>query len=164
MLYVLPVLLLAAPVTFLGLLGYAFGRAGAWRTGPAVMRSLAALLAAAAVCCYGLGLLGLAATALDAEDGGADSAPLIPCRVPGEPHRADHVTGYTVRYVPLRFVCQTSDGHDYAAPGLPGWLTTSAAGLALASAALAGTAAARTRPPRTGAAPAREPATAARPR
>jgi hypothetical protein len=153
MAYALFFLLPAVPVAVLGLLGYGLGRGGAWRTGPARLRSLAALLAAAAACCYGLGLLGLATAVLDSDDSGTDSAPLRPCRVPGEPHRAEHVVGYTVRYLPLGFICETTDGDGYPAPGLPRALSTSSAGLALASAALAGTAAVRSRPPRTGAGP-----------
>jgi hypothetical protein len=146
-------LLPAAPVAAFGLFGYAFGRRGAWRSGVDRLRSTAAVLGAAATCVYGLGLLGLAGAVMDAEDGGVDSAPLLPCRVPGDPERAMHVTGYTVGYLPVRFVCETSNGDDYAPETAPGWVGTAAAGLALAAAAAAcGAAAAGARPARRGAA------------
>ncbi|MGW5354469.1 hypothetical protein ACWERV_28620 [Streptomyces sp. NPDC004031] len=79
-----------------------------------------------------MGLLALTLTILDAQDNGADTSPLRPCRVAGHPERAANVTGYRVEYVPLRFVCDTTDGDDYSADAVPGWITPVAAGFAVA--------------------------------
>jgi hypothetical protein len=46
---------------------------------------------------------------MDAAENGADSAPLRPCRAPGREQRASGPgsVDYTVRYLPIRFVCET---------------------------------------------------------
>ncbi|WP_031511884.1 hypothetical protein [Streptomyces sp. NRRL F-5123] len=134
MAYALFLLLPGCPITALALAGYGFGRHRLRRAGrQARLRSVAALAGSAAAAVYTVGLLALALAVMDAEDGGADSSPLRPCRVAGEPERAARVTGYRVEYVPLRFVCETTDGNDYSAGAVPGWVGPAAAGFALAS-------------------------------
>lgn len=132
----------AGLVTVAGAVGYSLStlaRAGVRRTGRAVwFRCAAWFLVAAAAAVYTFGLLAVALTVLDAEDGGADSSPLRPCRTPGQWQRALHVVDYTVDYVPLRFVCRTNDGEDYAADSVPGYVNPAALGLALAAAACGG--------------------------
>ncbi|WP_404956536.1 hypothetical protein [Streptomyces sp. 147326] len=69
---------------------------------------------------------------VEAEDGGASSSPLLPCRTPGQEERASKVVGYTVDYVPLRFVRETTGGGRYAAESVPGYVNPAVAGFALA--------------------------------
>ncbi|MFG2980690.1 hypothetical protein ACGFYQ_05445 [Streptomyces sp. NPDC048258] len=141
-------LLLLVPaglVAGLGLLGYGFvtlGRVGRRRTGDRVWhRGLAALLGAVAVAFYTWGLLHVAGAVVDAEDGGTDSSPLRPCRTPGQWERALTVVDYTVDYVPLRFVCETTGGGRYAAESVPGYVNPAVLGFALAAVVCAGAAA-----------------------
>ncbi|WP_329133700.1 hypothetical protein OG552_16715 [Streptomyces sp. NBC_01476] len=140
MLAVLALILLIAAVTVFGLAGYGFGtlgRAGLRRPGPGVvLRSAAAVLGAVAVACYAVGLLGVAGAVLEAHDGGADSAPIRPCRT-GSPERDAHIADYSVRYVPLGFVCETADGASYVTDDVPAHLNSAAAGTALAAVACA---------------------------
>ncbi|WP_327416298.1 hypothetical protein [Streptomyces sp. NBC_01233] len=125
----LPLLLLpAAPVVTLGLLGYGFGTLGR----PGRYRSVAALLGAVAAGFYTWGLLHVAGAVVGAQDGGASSSPLLPCRTPGQEERASKVVDYTVDYVPLRFVCETTGGGRYAAESVPGYVNPAVAGFALA--------------------------------
>ncbi|MGW1490559.1 hypothetical protein [Streptomyces sp. NPDC002402] len=125
--------------------GYGFGslgRAGHRRAGREVwLRSLAAILGAVAAALYTWGLLHVAGAVLDAEDGGADSSPLRPCRTPGQWERALRVVDYTVDYVPLRFVCETKGGGSYAAESVPGYVNPAVLSSVLAAAACAGAAA-----------------------
>ncbi|MFE0174132.1 hypothetical protein ACFWZ2_17600 [Streptomyces sp. NPDC059002] len=102
---------LVAAIVALGLFGYGCG--AVTRRGPAV-RAVAALLGAVAAAAYALGGVCLGLTVLDATDGGADSAPMRPCRVAG-PERANHVVDYEVEFVPLGFTCVVEDsgGEDY---------------------------------------------------
>lgn len=113
-----------------GLLGFALGRSGVRAEGPARLRGVAALLGAAAAFLYTWGVLHVAGSVLEAEDGGASSSPLPPCRVPGEWERALKVVDYSVDVVPLRFVCETTDGDGFAA-GVPGYVNPGVAGLVL---------------------------------
>lgn len=55
------------------------------------------------------GLAHLVGAVMDAAENGADSAPLRPCRAPGREQRAQDPgsVDYTVRYLPIRFVCET---------------------------------------------------------
>ncbi|MEU9032682.1 hypothetical protein AB0D46_35295 [Streptomyces sp. NPDC048383] len=115
------------------------GRGGASRH--LWLRGSAAFLAAAAVALYTWGLLHLAGTVLDAEDGGTDSSPLRPCRVPGHPERAAEVVDYTVSYVPLRFLCEEKDGESYSAKSVPAYVNPAVLGFALAAVACVGAAA-----------------------
>ncbi|QKV96319.1 hypothetical protein HUT19_35245 [Streptomyces sp. NA02950] len=137
-------LLPAGLVTAFGLAGHGFsllGRAGLRRTGrDARLRVLAALLGGAAAALYTWGLLLVAGAVLEAEDGGTDSSPLRPCRIPGQEERAQHVVDYSVSYVPLRFVCETTGGGSYAAESVPGYVNPAVLGFALAAVVSAGAA------------------------
>ncbi|MFB7178051.1 hypothetical protein ACFCYI_10140 [Streptomyces sp. NPDC056257] len=123
----------AAPVVALGLLGYGIGTLGrrGWN------RNVAALLGAVAAGFHAWGLLHVAGAVVEAEDGGASSSPLPPCRTPGPQERAAKVVDYSVDYVPLRFVCETTGGGSYAAESVPGYVNPTVAGLVLASAVCA---------------------------
>ncbi|WP_328535231.1 hypothetical protein [Streptomyces sp. NBC_00344] len=141
-------LLLFIPVGLLlsfAFAGYSFGtlgRIGLRRADRETwFRCLAAFLAAVAAAVYTWGLLVVGLAVLDAEDGGAGSSPLQPCRTPGQWERALHVVGYTVDYVPLRFVCETKDGGSYAAESVPGYVDPAALGFALAAVVCVGAAA-----------------------
>ncbi|MFE9636191.1 hypothetical protein [Streptomyces sp. NPDC006463] len=135
----------AGLVAAFGFFGYGLvtlGRIGRRRTGPPVwQRGLAALLAGVAAAFYTWGLLHVAGAVVDAEDGGTDSSPLRPCRTPGQWERALTVVDYTVDYVPLRFVCETTGGGRYAAESVPGYVNPAVLGFALAAAVCAGAAA-----------------------
>ncbi|MFG2751701.1 hypothetical protein OG264_01785 [Streptomyces xanthophaeus] len=99
------------------------------------LRTAAALFGAVAVALYTWGLLFVAGDVLEAEDGGTDSSPVRPCRLPGEPERMLHVVDYTVDWVPLRFVCETKGSGSYSAQSVPGYVNPAALGFALATAA-----------------------------
>ncbi|WP_446038651.1 hypothetical protein [Streptomyces sp. SID1121] len=142
------VLLLLIPVgliTAFGLAGYGFGglgRVGVRGAGREMwLRCLGSLLGAGAVAVYTWGLLLLAGAVLEAEDGGTDSAPLRPCRTPGQWERALHVIDYDVDYVPLRFVCETTGGGSFAADAVPGYVNPVVVGFALGAVVCAGVAA-----------------------
>ncbi|MFF3332259.1 hypothetical protein ACFYWX_22310 [Streptomyces sp. NPDC002888] len=144
MLYLLLLLVIAAAVTAFGLTGFGFGqlaRTGVRRAGAATgLRVLAALTGAAAVAVYAWGLLIVSGAVLTAEDGGTDSAPPQSCRTPGwwERHQQGiEIVDYTVDFVPLGFVCETSDGGSYDTGDVPGYVNPAAFGLALASAGCA---------------------------
>jgi hypothetical protein len=138
-------LLPAGLVLTLGLVGYGFGSlAGECVPGAdrqRGLRSLAALTGAVSAAVYTWGLLIVAGTVLEAEDGGTSSSPLLPCREPVRWERALEVVDYTVDYVPLRFVCVMQDGGEYAAESVPGYVNPVVAAFALASAASASAAA-----------------------
>ncbi|MFC7307776.1 hypothetical protein ACFQVC_26575 [Streptomyces monticola] len=148
-----PLLVLFLPaglISSLGLLGYGLGTLG--RTGlrradrRRRLRSGAALLGATAAAVYTWGLLHVAGAVLEAEDGGAGSSPLLPCRTPGQWERALTVVDYTVDYLPLRFVCETTDGGAYAAESVPDYVNPAALGLTLAAAVCLTVAATRESP------------------
>ncbi|WP_432011344.1 hypothetical protein [Streptomyces cucumeris] len=132
-------------VTAFGLTGHGLsllGRGALRRTGEgAWFRTLAALLGGAAMAVYTWGLIIVALTALSAEDGGAGSSPLIPCRIPAEEERVQHVIDYRIDYIPLRFVCETNGHGDYATDDVPGYINPSVLTLSLAAVASAGAAA-----------------------
>ncbi|MGY0486668.1 hypothetical protein [Streptomyces sp. WG-D5] len=91
------------------------------------LRGGAALAGAAALALYLWGLLGVVGAVLTAEDGGTDSSPVIPCRT-GDMDRDVHIVDYTVRYVPLGFVCETDDGRaPYATSDVPAYVNPGAA-------------------------------------
>ncbi|MFD3700407.1 hypothetical protein ACFWUZ_30510 [Streptomyces sp. NPDC058646] len=140
-------LLLLLPAGFVAALVFAgCGLSGLRHSGRAArLRSLAALLAAVAAALYTWGLLHVAGAVVAAEDGGAGSSPLPPCRTPGQWERAQHVIDYSVDYVPLRFVCETTGGGAYAAEAVPVHVNPAVLVLALASAGCAGAAALGTR-------------------
>ncbi|WPO69758.1 MULTISPECIES: hypothetical protein [unclassified Streptomyces] len=137
----LPVLLLVVSITAFGLAGYGFGRLGArgvrgWDR-PVVLRSLAALFGAAAAAVYTWGLLCVALTVLDAEDGGAGSAPVRPCAEADAQAWGAAAVDYRVEYLPVRFVCETGDGRSHATDDVPGYVTPAAVGAGLTAAVLA---------------------------
>ncbi|QFZ73940.1 hypothetical protein GFH48_12395 [Streptomyces fagopyri] len=147
MVLLLLLLLPGGPVACVALARYGFGRLGHPGAGPADgggrLRGTAALLGAAAVAVYVWGLLHVAGAVLAAEDGGTDSAPVRPCRTPGwqEWARDPGITGYTVSYLPLRFVCETGDGGRYATGHVPRYVNPAFLCLTVAAVATAGSAA-----------------------
>lgn len=123
-------------------LGYAFGRARRRYSGKqAWLRSAAGLLGAVAAGIYTWGLLHVAGAVLAAEDGGAGSSPLLPCRQRVPMEQASKVVDGDVDFVPLRFVCVTTDGTDYAAGAVPGYVNVVVYGCAVVAALCAGAAA-----------------------
>lgn len=140
MFLVLLLLVLIAVVTAVGLAGHGASVLGSrrarGRAAGAPLHALAAFAGAAAVAMYAWGLL-LVAGAEMSSDGGADSAPAPPCRMPGYEERALHVVGRSVSFLPLGFVCETSDGGDYTSEDVPGYVNPAVAVLALSAAASA---------------------------
>ncbi|MFF8192280.1 hypothetical protein ACF05L_15795 [Streptomyces bobili] len=53
---------------------------------------------------------------------------------PGQEERASTVVDYTVSYVPLRFVCETSGGGSYASDTVPDYVNPGVLVLALTAA------------------------------
>ncbi|MER5805531.1 hypothetical protein [Streptomyces mirabilis] len=84
---------------------------------------------------YAWGMLYVAGAALEAEDGGADSSPIRPCRT-GMQERDYWIDDYHVWWVPVRFVCHRSDGSTYDRE-VPGYVNPALAGLAGSAVALA---------------------------
>ncbi|MET7705241.1 hypothetical protein [Micromonospora sp. NPDC005413] len=94
-------------------------------------------------------LLHLGYAVMQAEDGGAGSFPIEPCREAG-PQRAGQVDGYEVSYLPLRFECHLSSGGAYVTSSVPGYVNPTTAVLGLITATcgvLAATTAQRARRP-----------------
>ncbi|MYV98959.1 hypothetical protein GT354_11810 [Streptomyces sp. SID3343] len=87
----------------------------------------AVVAGAAVIALYGWGMLFVSAAVLDAEDGGADSSPIRPCRTPGWEVR--DIVDYRVDYLPIRFVCETSDGESYATDAVPDYVNPALSGL-----------------------------------
>ncbi|MER6166622.1 hypothetical protein [Streptomyces violaceorubidus] len=109
-------LLLVAVVSAVGLTGHgasvlAARRARGMGAGP-VLHALAAFAGAAVVALYAWGLLHVTGAVMES-DGGAGSAPAPPCRMPG--------------YLPLGFVCETTDGADYTSDDVPGYVNPATA-------------------------------------
>ncbi|MEV3861568.1 hypothetical protein AB0J38_45610 [Streptomyces sp. NPDC050095] len=70
---------------------------------------------------------------MDAEDGGADSAPMLPCRsAPRSPEYVD----YHVRFLPLGFVCEAEGGGEDVADTVPPYVNPAPAGLGLVTVCL----------------------------
>ncbi|MFJ9545056.1 hypothetical protein [Streptomyces erythrochromogenes] len=86
------------------------------------LTALAGLLGACAAGFYTWGLLHVAGAVLEAEDGGAWSSPLPPCRTAAAGERVAQVVDYTVSYVPLGFVCETTGGGGYDSGSVPGYV------------------------------------------
>ncbi|MFH0518837.1 hypothetical protein ACHBTE_16900 [Streptomyces sp. M41] len=104
---------------------------------PGVLRALAALAGAGACALYAWGLLGVAGAVMEAEDGGTDSSPAWACRTPGwaERHqRGIEIVDHGVSFLPLGFVCETSDGGSYDTGDVPSYVNPGVLGLALAAA------------------------------
>ncbi|MFB7655603.1 MULTISPECIES: hypothetical protein [unclassified Streptomyces] len=137
MFLVLLLLVVIAVVSAMGLAGHgasvlAARRARGPGAGP-LLHALAAFAGAAAVAVYGWGLLHVAGAAMES-NGGANSAPAPPCRMPGYEERALHVIDQSVSFLPLGFVCETSDGDDYTSDDVPGYVNPGTAVLALTAA------------------------------
>ncbi|MET7692360.1 hypothetical protein ABZT06_30995 [Streptomyces sp. NPDC005483] len=134
MFLLVPLLILVLAITAFALLGYGGGRIADWLAHrarfPTALRGSAALAGAAAAAMYAWGLLGVGGAVLEAEDGGANSAPLPPCR--GN-EQAAHVIDYSVSFLPLSFDCELTDGGSYSAGTIPGYVNPAAVGLALAA-------------------------------
>ncbi|WP_405583276.1 hypothetical protein [Streptomyces sp. NBC_01092] len=135
---------LIAVITAVGLAGYGsrtLADRRARHTGtPGALRGLAALAGAGACALYAWGLLGVCGAVMVAEDGGTDSAPPQSCRTAGwwERHQQGiEITGHTVTYVPLGFVCETSDGGSYDTGDVPGYVNPAVLALALTAAGCA---------------------------
>ncbi|MEV5436130.1 hypothetical protein AB0K80_08880 [Streptomyces sp. NPDC052682] len=127
----LPLLLvmLIAVVAAVALAGHGcqtLSRHGPGRGDPApALRALAGLTGAAALLLYAWGALAVAGAVLEAEDGGTSSAPLGACA-----HTAEPVVGYSVAYVPLRFVCETAGARqDVVSDTVPGYVNPGVAAL-----------------------------------
>lgn len=107
---------------------------------PVWLRALAALCGAVAAGVYACGLLIVVLSTLSAEDGGTDSSPARPCRTAGwwERHqRGVEIVGHSVSFVPLGFVCETSDGGRYDNGDVPEFVNPGTLGFALAGAGCA---------------------------
>ncbi|MBM7490592.1 hypothetical protein JOD64_001814 [Micromonospora luteifusca] len=103
------------------------------RDRPGWLRTVALLAGAGTVAMYAWGLLHLGYAVLRAEDGGAGSFPIEPCREAG-PQRASQVDGYEVSYLPIRFECRVSGGGTYVTSSVPGYVNPSATALGLLTA------------------------------
>jgi hypothetical protein len=104
-----------------------------------VLRKLAFAAGLAAFALYLWGLLSVLGAIVQAEDGGADSSPILPCRTtngqeggPEDP-RAAQVVDYSVDFAPLRFVCETTGGGGYVTDTVPGYVNPAVFGLVLAA-------------------------------
>lgn len=133
-----------AAITAVALTGHGFGRLadrGLRRSGlPVILRGVAALTGAAAFALYAFGLLGVIGAIMTAQDGGTDSAPPQSCRTAGWWERHEQgieIVDWSVSYVPLGFVCETSDGGSYDNGDVPGYVNPAALGLALTAAGCA---------------------------
>jgi len=132
---------LVAAVLAFALAGYGFGRlaeCGVRRAElPILLRGLGGLAGAVAAALYAWGLLIVVGAIVTARDGGTDSAPPQSCRTAGwwERHeRGVDIVDYSVSYIPLGFVCETSDGGTYDNGDVPGYLNPALLGFALAGA------------------------------
>ncbi|KUM90364.1 MULTISPECIES: hypothetical protein [Streptomyces] len=95
---------------------------------PRGLRGVATLAGLVALAVYAWGLLHLAGSVLEAEDGGVNSAPMPPCR---GSEQAAQVIDYSVSYLPLSFDCELSGGGSYSAGAIPGYVNPVAVGSAL---------------------------------
>lgn len=95
---------------------------------------MAALLACSgALSLHVWGMLHVLGAALQAEDGGAGSSPLGPCREAGA-QIASHVVGYDIGYLWLRFDCLLSDGGTFTTSVVPGYVSPATALLGVTAA------------------------------
>ncbi|MEV6962687.1 hypothetical protein AB0M97_26615 [Streptomyces sp. NPDC051207] len=118
------------------------GRGGRW-SGADRLRGAAVVAGLVAGGSYLLGLAAVGLAVLDAADGGTDSAPYRPCRTEGwleRSARGIEIVDYSVRYLPLAFRCETSDGGRYDSGEVPGWVNPVAVGGALLAAGCRGAA------------------------
>ncbi|MFJ9246962.1 hypothetical protein [Streptomyces sp. NPDC101776] len=98
-----------------------------------VLRKLAGAAGLVAFALYLWGLLNIMGALLEVGDGGNDSSPLRPCRTADWQYdqRVLSVTGYSVDFVPLRFVCKTKDGGSFVSGTVPGYVNPAVFGLVL---------------------------------
>ncbi|MGV9914302.1 hypothetical protein [Streptomyces tendae] len=140
MFLVLLLVVVVAVVTAVGLTGHGASVLAARRArGPGAgraLRALAAVAGAAAVAVYAWGLLHVTGAVMES-NGGAGSAPAPPCRTPGHEERALHVIDQSVSFLPLGFVCETTDGGEYTSDDVPGYVNPVTAALALTAVASA---------------------------
>lgn len=104
------------------------------------LRALAGFAGAGACVLYAWGLLAVCGAVMTAEDGGTDSAPPRSCRTAGwseRQQRGIQIVDYSISYVPVGFVCETSDGGSYDNGDVPGYVNPGVAGLALTAAGCA---------------------------
>jgi hypothetical protein len=101
----------------------------------APFRVVAGIAGGAAALLYLWGLLCVGLAAMQAEDGGAGSSPMPPCRTGVSPELSGRVVDYSVSYFPLRFGCETVDGETYDSADVPGYVTPGVAVLALTAVA-----------------------------
>ncbi|MDO0914643.1 hypothetical protein QQM39_28560 [Streptomyces sp. DT2A-34] len=104
---------------------------------PAALRGVAALAGAGACALCAWGLLAVCGAVMTAEDGGTDSSPPRSCRTAGWSERHQQgieIVDYKIPYVPLGFVCETSDGGRYDNGDVPGYVNPAVLGLALTAA------------------------------
>lgn len=147
MLSLLALLIVVGTIGGVMLAGYGFGTLG--RIGfraadrQVRLRCFAAVLGAGAVGMYTWGMLHLAGAALDAGDGGTGSSPVVPCVLSDRGGEAADVVDYSVSLLPLRFVCETTDGEDFAAGTVPGYVNPAVPAFVLPALACAATAAIR---------------------
>jgi hypothetical protein len=94
-----------------------------------VLWGFAVFTGVALVVLYAWGLLYVAGGVLEAEDGGADSSPFRPCRTSG--WEARDIVDYRVEYLPIAFVCETSDGESYVTEEVPAYVNPALLGLAM---------------------------------
>ncbi|MFJ3187120.1 hypothetical protein [Streptomyces halstedii] len=131
-------------IMLFGLAGYGFGslgRVGVRQAGPALrLRSGAAILGAATVALYTWGLLHLAGAVIGADGNGASASPRPSCRTADQDLWAT-VVDSRVDYLPLRFVCETSDGGSYVPDIVPGYIGPAVAAFGLSAVVCAAAAA-----------------------
>ncbi|MEV4504952.1 hypothetical protein [Streptomyces klenkii] len=99
-------------------------------------KDLALILGGAAIGVYAWGMAHTGLAVMQAEDGGAGSFPLKPCR-DTDATKAVRVIGYEVDFVPLRFECRLDDGTRYRASSVPDYINPAALGLSLIAVTLA---------------------------
>lgn len=112
--------------TLLALVVIVFGVVGAVRAGrhssARRLRAGALLVLGVGIGAYAWGMAHVGTAVLEAEDGGADSSPLRPCRGEADATTVARVDGYRVRLVPLRFECHLAGGGSYVTSAVPGYL------------------------------------------
>ena len=84
-----------------------------------LLRAGAILALGVAVGVYTWGMGHVLLAVMNAEDGGTDSLPLLPCRGEAAPETVSKVVDYRVGWVPLRFQCLLSDGRSYTTSAVP---------------------------------------------
>jgi hypothetical protein len=95
------------------------------------LQAVALVAAAAAIGMYAWGLGSVGSAVLQAEDGGTDSSPLIPCRGEADAETVARVTGYQVGFMPPRFECSLSGGGSYTTSSVPTYLNPATVALSL---------------------------------